>query len=449
MSSEFLKYEEYEKYIEKIRSLITRDISKYCIVIFIVLTIIGLLTLNGYIVIIGSSTLCTLLTTMLIPYPEVNIDVELSSEKCEVGNILDIYVKVVSRRGLGIITIKVEVPEEFDIIDSRTIFSIFKGFQDIDIKYRIRVRPTKIGTYKVKISRVELWNIFSTRGLKIEEPEIFKIVHVVPKMLTGRGRLRVRPRIYRLPPVQISRLKIGPASTEFREIRKYVPGDPIKYINWKATARIGLDYPLVNEYERESISRIFIIPDLSLRTLLEGYEINSHDEIISIVLSLSRILLRNGCQIKIFDPYTSKIFKIYGAQLKLYKVIEHFTRFREYVKIGNDVINNSYIVETILKNCKDVDYIIMITCIDNTIIRKLLNIIKMMRKYRNKIIIVDIDSQKIIEKVDLKYGICTSMYMSIKDMLRSYLSRHGVRVLKYSAGSGIGKIVSEIICQVL
>jgi uncharacterized protein (DUF58 family) len=71
--------------------------------------------------------------------------------------------------------------------------------------------------------------------------------------------------------------KIGPLSTDFKEIRNYYYGDPFKIINWKATARAaswGKTLPLVNEYEREGKPAIWIFLDanseLAIGTSLEN-----------------------------------------------------------------------------------------------------------------------------------------------------------------------------------
>jgi len=71
--------------------------------------------------------------------------------------------------------------------------------------------------------------------------------------------------------------KIGPLSTDFKEIRNYFYGDPFKVINWKATARAaswGKTLPLVNEYEREGKPAIWIFldanPELLIGTSLEN-----------------------------------------------------------------------------------------------------------------------------------------------------------------------------------
>lgn len=57
----------------------------------------------------------------------------------------------------------------------------------------------------------------------------------------------------------------GPKTNEFRELRDYSPGDPLKIVNWKATARAsshgeGLKL-LVNEYEPEGKKAIWIFLD--------------------------------------------------------------------------------------------------------------------------------------------------------------------------------------------
>lgn len=48
--------------------------------------------------------------------------------------------------------------------------------------------------------------------------------------------------------------------TEFFGIREYLPGDEIRRINWKASART--DTLLSNEYEREHVTNIYLVVDL-------------------------------------------------------------------------------------------------------------------------------------------------------------------------------------------
>ena len=84
--------------------------------------------------------------------------------------------------------------------------------------------------------------------------------------------IEVWPRFYRprsvksLPGLSVTPFpssdiaKIGIPGQDFREIRKYVSGDPVKNINWRATARRAEQcvWPLVNEFEREGRKSVLI-----------------------------------------------------------------------------------------------------------------------------------------------------------------------------------------------
>jgi uncharacterized protein (DUF58 family) len=61
-----------------------------------------------------------------------------------------------------------------------------------------------------------------------------------------------------------SRAPEGPASDEFEELRDYERGDPLKHVNWKATAKRStreLDL-IVNEYEPEARANVWFFLDL-------------------------------------------------------------------------------------------------------------------------------------------------------------------------------------------
>ena len=78
------------------------------------------------------------------------------------------------------------------------------------------------------------------------------------KRIRGIAGIAVSP----FPVIDMAR--IGVATTDFREIRNYVQGDPVKNINWKSTARKaagGEVRPLVNEYEVEGKKAVWIFLD--------------------------------------------------------------------------------------------------------------------------------------------------------------------------------------------
>lgn len=80
----------------------------------------------------------------------------------------------------------------------------------------------------------------------------------------------------------------GPASTEFQELRDYQRGDPVKHVNWKATAKQSpheLDL-IVNEYEPEARKNIWFFLDLH-DTLEVGTNVHTAlEDAIEIALAL-------------------------------------------------------------------------------------------------------------------------------------------------------------------
>jgi uncharacterized protein (DUF58 family) len=96
---------------------------------------------------------------------------------------------------------------------------------------------------------------------------------------------------------------MGVATNEFRELREYVPGDPPRRINWKATARAlasgASDVPLVNETEWEGKKSVYVLVDgharLSVGTNLEDAREHAADA----AMSLVEVYLRRGYQVSV------------------------------------------------------------------------------------------------------------------------------------------------------
>lgn len=432
---------ELERYLEKVRSLITRDLSKYCLTLFTILVVLGILLANVYILYSSTGILATLLTFLAIPRPDVEIQLQLERREYKIGDVMNLKVRVISSRGLGTITIRLSVPENLEIVHGRTSFMIIKGIGRSEQVYDIMLRASKTGRCRVTVSEVELYHIFGIGGPKKLNDVASIEIMIAPYVVKVSRSIRLRPMKMRIPPIMVSRLMLGAASTEFREIRKYVPGDPVKNINWKATARTGSDVPLVNEYEKESISRVMIIPDLSERTDIGGRGVHVQEEIISITFSLIRSLLKRGCRVYVLDPYDGKIRNVRGL--------------REYVRTYRDIIERKsdgrtgidvlHIVGKGMLKIRNIDYMIILTYIDQNTVRVLENLRTLAK--RCKIVIIDFDISNILKREE--YGeYVAEMYRIYKVMFQRYLRKFNIRTLIHTSGLSIGRIVNMLLCQV-
>lgn len=88
----------------------------------------------------------------------------------------------------------------------------------------------------------------------------------------------------------------GILTNDFRELRPYARGDPLKQVNWKATARMSRDELslIVNDYEVEGKKVVWIFADASAYTV-GGTNLTSHfDEIASGALGVAGHYLDMG-----------------------------------------------------------------------------------------------------------------------------------------------------------
>ena len=168
----------------------------------------------------------------------------------ENGNRTDSVVK----KGIG-----EAIVEGIDILDKKSrirgsnrIFANLKGKREIEYTLEVKKR----GRYTIGPLR---YRIYDKAGLSFEdaELEIKDEVIVYPKIEEIKNAL-VESGFYRHYPGEYITRQSG-SSTEFRTIRDYVRGDPIKRINWKASRRFNKW--MVNEYERDNICDVVMFLD--------------------------------------------------------------------------------------------------------------------------------------------------------------------------------------------
>ncbi|MGC9308958.1 MAG: DUF58 domain-containing protein, partial [Thermoplasmatota archaeon] len=127
------------------------------------------------------------------------------------------------------------------------------------------IRCTKRGTYTFEGIRWRSKHILGLRATHIGEEEDPPEISVKTKIMNIRKIRGIRGLASSPFPV-VDIAKIGVSTTDFREIREYMPGDPLRDINWKATARQSRGArvkPLVNEYEVEGKKAVWIFLDAS------------------------------------------------------------------------------------------------------------------------------------------------------------------------------------------
>lgn len=237
---------------------------------------------------------------VVITSPRVQVgDIELPPS-ARIDEIVDVEIAGKVTGGPGSVVLWAEVPEPFQLVEGSNYNVVAKEFKEKSFRFAYKIRCTKCGNYTLAVG-YETRHGFGLRQAQVSMKEggELKVLPKIPKIRRMRLPVRVTRKVY--PSESIA--KIGPLSTDFREIRSYVHGDPFKSINWKASARAagrGKALPMVNEYEREGKLSILIFldanPELRIGTSFE----NALEHGIQAAYTISYHLLSKGYNVGMY-----------------------------------------------------------------------------------------------------------------------------------------------------
>jgi len=236
------------------------------IALFTSLLLAGLF-FGNLIILVMSLVPLSLLLVGLLTEPPRRLSIRAGEIKSLIwlGDVVEIAWEVTVSDGFGVISLFQELPGHFALVEGNNLKVNWKGWRSRTFTFSYKMRCAKRGSYilpPVKWEARHALGLTQTRQGTLGEPvELL----VQPKILNLR-RIRGVAGIATSPFPVIDIAKIGVATTDFREIRNYVHGDPVKNINWKATARRaaqGQLQPLVNEYEVEGKKAVWLFLDAS------------------------------------------------------------------------------------------------------------------------------------------------------------------------------------------
>ncbi|HEY96451.1 MAG TPA: DUF58 domain-containing protein [Dehalococcoidia bacterium] len=242
------------------------------IIIFIFLLVVGLLFGNTILIAMAVVPfLVVLFGTMVSAPSEIFVETGEIPPKLQLSREFNLIRRVTVLHGYGLVKLYQELPQEFELISGNNLRLLWKRRKPVRIEIVCRLRCSKRGNYVIPqlewFSRHPLY-LSANSGKEGNTPAI----SVWPHLLKHRQVRQLKDlALSPFPLADVS--KTGVAGTDFREIRSYVTGDPVKTINWKATAHRANPasiWPLVNEYEREGRRSVLVFLDTS-----ESVEIGS------------------------------------------------------------------------------------------------------------------------------------------------------------------------------
>ncbi|NUM56560.1 MAG: DUF58 domain-containing protein [Candidatus Hydrogenedentes bacterium] len=180
-----------------------------------------------------------------------------------------------------------------------------EGYRDVSIGYVLSIPA-------MRTAQIRYTELFERRGLRklpslelvtsfpfgiIEARRIVPIdteVLVYPRVLAARTALIEQLR----GSGELPKVAQGPGD-EFFSLREYIPGDDLRFISWRASARTGTLY--VKELEQQTSRYVVIAFDSRIKASVDNYP-DRFEEAIELVASIAVTLLNRQYRVAIVTP---------------------------------------------------------------------------------------------------------------------------------------------------
>jgi uncharacterized protein (DUF58 family) len=153
-----------------------------------------------------------------------------------------------------------------------------------------KVTPRRRGDYSFGDLDVRLWTdlglLARQRRFKAAER-----VKVYPNLADIRT-YRLTAKKERLPDLGVHSMRALSMGTEFESLRAYVPGDELRRVDWKATARH--DGPITRQYDVERSQHVVVCLDLGRTMSSELGLLSKADHAVNAAALLSYVAARHG-----------------------------------------------------------------------------------------------------------------------------------------------------------
>ena len=261
--------------------------------------------------------------------PELKVTRSFSSESVATGRPVVVQLSV-SNEGPALeqVLIEDDVPPSVEVVEGESsVLTALPSGGTVHLEYTLLGRR---GSHEFQNARAITSDHLGLFQRQVTFPTTERLV-IIPDILKLR-HLAIRPlrtRAYAGPVPA----RQGGSGVSFYGVRAYEPGDPLRWINWRMSARHS-DY-YVNEFEPERIVDVGLILDIRQRNDVQvgGKLLLEHS--VAATASLAAAFLNDGNRVGmlIYGRYLNWTFPGYG-KIQRKRILEALTR----VKPGDSVV---------------------------------------------------------------------------------------------------------------
>ncbi len=198
-----------------------------------------------------------------------------------------------------------------------------------DLAQHVYLSPEE--TAEMEYNFVAARGNFSWEKINLRVSDPFNLVSV-RMSIPASGDIQVRPLIHKFKPIGLRPrstvhspgsipARLGGSGTDFYGVREYHPGDPLRSLDWRMTARYPYKF-FTKEFEQEEIADIGIILDArqNMEMVVNGDSLFEHS--VNAAASLSEMFLHQGHRVSllVYGKRLSIVFPGYG-KTQLHRVM--------------------------------------------------------------------------------------------------------------------------------
>ena len=227
------------------------------------LIIVGLITRDGRLLTLAIPAIIFLVTGLIFEpeTPDLTIKRSLSKDRSTPDELITVTLSI-TNNGPGIEELLIQdvLPQSLTLVDgSPGILTDLRAGQTTELEYNVQGKRGLYRFASVWVTARERLGLFEKR-ISIEAPGQFFILPEIAKI----KQVAIRPRrigVYNglIPARQ------GGSGVEFFGIREYQPGDPLRWINARASARYHQKL-FINEFQQERMADVGLILDARLQS---------------------------------------------------------------------------------------------------------------------------------------------------------------------------------------
>ncbi|MBN1979018.1 MAG: DUF58 domain-containing protein [Anaerolineae bacterium] len=272
----------------------------------------GLVSLNGALLALAVPLIVWLGAALLwgTPKPRLRVSRSLSASRAPKGTPVSVKLSIANEGPLlEEILIEDMLPPGIELVagEPRALASLGPD-EKVDLEYAAAGKQRGIFIFRgVEVTTGDHLGIFRRRTTLPAPAQLA----VAPESLKLR-RLAIRPLRTRATAGPIP-ARQGGSGVDFFGVREYQPGDPLRWVNWRVSARYRQTL-FTNEFEQERIADVGLILDARRRTDIRLNEHALFERAVSASASLAETFLSDGNRVGllVYGGFLDWTFPGYG-----------------------------------------------------------------------------------------------------------------------------------------